>query len=357
MIILRIIALPFLPIYWFVVWLRNLLYDKRIMRSSEFDIPLISIGNLSVGGTGKTPHTEYIAKLLAEPYHPAILSRGYGRRDDGFRIIQEDDSYTSTGDEPLQMKRKLGDKVVSAVNGNRVKGVILTLYEHEEVDVVLLDDAFQHRAITPGYSILLTTWKRPFWKDFPLPLGDLREFRFGAKRADMVVVTKCPDGLTADQKEATKERIRRHTNAPVFFSSYAYGSLRTVADHTPVDVPLEKLKNVVLVTGIANAENLKAYIASKTQLVEHLEYRDHYRFKARDIQRVRKIFDNFAKGKIALITTEKDAIRLRETPEFETLPDACYFIPIEVKFGDDKTGFDKEVIDYVGKHQGNHLLS
>lgn len=335
-----------MPLYLGIVALRNFLYRKGLMRSSEFDMPIICVGNLTTGGTGKTPHTEYLVRLLVEHHiSTATLSRGYGRRTKGYLEIDTNMSALEAGDEPLQYKRKFKEQATIHVDGNRVRGILHVLHDHPDTGCIVLDDAFQHRAVKAGMNIVLTEYNHPFFKDYPLPVGDLREFRSGVKRADIVMVTKCPE---SPDKEEFISRISQYTDAPVFFSRITYGQITALQGNH------EQIEQALLVTGIARPEPLYQFISSKAHIAQHLKYRDHYRFRPHDFRKIRKIMSTFSSSSAGIITSEKDAMRMMNAEGFEELKDfpVC-FQEILIDLGKDRERFHEMILDYVGSYQEN----
>jgi tetraacyldisaccharide 4'-kinase len=298
----------------------------------QFDLAVIGVGNLAVGGTGKTPMIEYLVRLL-EKRQLATLSRGYGRKTRGFRIASQGDTAATIGDEPLQLFRKFGDRVTVAVGEERVMAVPNILDQFSETEVILLDDAFQHRKVKPGLNILLTDYQRLFYNDFLLPMGRLREARRGAARADIVVVTKCPQSISEDEIMEVTHAIRRYVRQPVFFSRIRYGKATEVT-HTGV-VP----DRVVLVSGIANAAPLESYVRQRYNLVAHIRFGDHHHYTDRDIQRV--VASTADDKATPVLTTEKDMVKL-SAPEFDKYWRACplFFLPIELEFVKNGKEFD-----------------
>ncbi len=346
--ILRAILFPFSLAYHLITAARNRLYDAGLKPSAGFDVPLVSVGNLTVGGTGKTPMIEYLIRTLGGRFSLATVSRGYGRAGTGIRLATEDDSALTIGDEPFQFYKKFGDGVAVAVGADRVLTIATLLQERPGVDVVLLDDAFQHRRVKPGFQILLTDYHRPFYKDFLLPTGNLRESKTGASRADVVVVTKCPANLSGDEMMAISSGIGRYTPKPVFFSTLRYGELQPVRG-TPVPAG-----NVVLVTGIAAPAALRRYIESSFKMVRHLDFRDHHRYTASDLRHIR---DVARRHEAMVVTTEKDAVKLG-AGEFGSFVDEIpfFFLPVEIEFIKNGKDFDEMVfnaIENVSKSQGN----
>lgn len=310
-------------------------------------MPVINVGNLSTGGTGKTPHTEYLIRLLKGKRKVFTLSRGFGRKERGFIIAGENATAKQIGDEPLQFYSKYGADIGVAVEANRVLGVMDICRIHPETDLVLLDDAFQHRAIQPGLNILITAYNSPFYADFILPVGNLREFRSGKKRADVIVVSKCPDFDQID-KAAITRRINPAKNQSVFFSKMNYGRVYALQNSQQTLVLTNQ--KVILVTGIANAKPLVNKISENNTVLHHFEFRDHYNFKEADITEIHNLFGKFASENPVIITTEKDGMRLLD-PTFSSLienkPWFCQSIEVEL----DKTEeFNKIVNEYLEKN-------
>jgi len=347
---LRFILFPFSILFGLITEVRNLLYNLKILRPSRFDIPVISIGNLSVGGTGKTPHTDYIISLLKHEYKIALLSRGYGRKSKDFLEVNITSSSKEAGDEPLMIKKRHPDVSVN-VESNRVKGIITIVSKHPGCDLILLDDAFQHRAVQPGFSLLLTEANDPFFTDFILPAGNLRELRKNANRCDVVVFTKS-NGIENEMKDLLKQSVKRYTTAPVFFSQYRYLPLRSVFGENTADA---KGKKVILLTGIANPGPLKKHYSENSVLLIHLVFRDHYIFREIDVRTIEKLFHTFG-GDGIIVTTEKDAVRLMTldsglTERLKKLP--LFYQPVEVEF-DDKENFNLLIKNYVGTASANY---
>jgi tetraacyldisaccharide 4'-kinase len=307
-------------------------------------VPIINIGNLSVGGTGKTPHTEYLIRLLQNDYQLFTLSRGYGRKEPGFKIADESSTARQVGDEPLSYYRKYGDTIGVAVDANRVMGVIGICRENPKTEVILLDDAYQHRAIQAGLNILITTFDRPFFKDFILPVGDLREFRSGKDRADIIIVSKCPE-LNEQEKSEIIEKIRPNKHQQVFFSRIRYGEMRAL--NALQKGGMEATQPVILVTAIAQAKYLKKHLEKKHPILHHFEFNDHYDFKVSDITKVHNLFDKFVSENPIIVTTEKDAMRLEKSTLSEHVKAYPWLVQtIEIEI--DKEGeFNKLVKKYV----------
>jgi len=337
MIWLRKILFPLALLYWCVTFLRNWLYDKGVLKSHSFDIPVITVGNLSVGGTGKTPQIEYLIRLLSDDYQVAVLSRGYKRKTKGFLLADATATSVSIGDEPFQLHTKF-PRVQVAVDAQRKNGIQQLLQVAKRPDVILLDDAFQHRKVQAGLSILLTAYDDLFCKDFILPFGNLRESALGKKRADMIIVTKCPSNLS---DLAQQEIIRQlKVTQPVYFSTIHYDDHIVSAENT-CSVSEIQQESKVLVAGIAKPKLFFDYI--KKEQDECLTFPDHHHFSKTDCE---KIIAS-AQGK-KIVTTEKDFVRLKGLLP----PSQLYYLPIRTLFLNG-TNFDTTIKNYVGKSTRN----
>jgi len=344
---IRLLFFPFAILYAGITWLRNKFYDWRIFKSAKFSIPIINIGNLSVGGTGKTPHTAYLIQLLKNDYNLFTLSRGYGRKEPGFSIANEDSTARQIGDEPLAYYRQFGKDIGVAVEANRVMGVIEICRNQPDTNLVLLDDAYQHMAIHAGLNILITTYSDPYYNDFILPVGNLRELRSGKKRADIIIVSKCPK-LSNEAKRGVVEKINPGKHQQVFFSRIKYGALRSLK--TAEKSMISKGQPVILVTAIAQANYLKVHLEKFNPILHHFEFNDHYDFKVSDITKIHNIFDKFVSEKPVIVTTEKDAMRLEKSSlseEISAYPWLVQTIDVEI---DNEGGFNELVTSYVEKN-------
>ncbi len=342
--------------YGAIVSFRNELFNLKILPSHEFDIPVISIGNITVGGTGKTPHTEYIANLLKKSFKVATLSRGYKRKTRGFNLVEPTSKVSQVGDEPLQIKNKFNELTV-AVDANRVRGIKQLLELPNKPDVILLDDAFQHRYVTAGINILLTDYNRLITTDSLLPYGRLRESASNKSRATIIIVTKCPAELKPiDERIITKElEIRPYQD--LFFSKIEYGPLLPVFDKDVKSATIELIEGlaVLLVTGIANSAPLKSYLTHDTHDIQEINFPDHHQYTAKDIEKVKTRFESITTSNKIIITTEKDMIRLRD---MDALPDAIrknlYYIPLTISFLNNAgKDFDRKILNYVRKNKSN----
>lgn len=317
-----------------VSWLRNKMYDKGWLSSKSYELPIISVGNLSTGGTGKSPTIEYLIRLLHNDYKVATLSRGYKRESQGFQLANVESTAKTIGDEPFQFFQKFKDINV-AVDADRQNG-IATLVSQEQPEVILLDDAFQHRKVKPGFSILLTSYDKLYSKDIVLPTGNLREPRSGAQRADCIIVTKCPVGLSNKDKANILSELNPNPQQQVFFSSINYSEKIFSAGD---EISLDQLKSQVftLVTGIANPQPLLDFLGEKELEFEHLAFGDHHKFTEAEV----KMF----KEKSVILTTEKDYMRLQDhfSPNDIT---KLYYLPISFQI-DDQDQFDTIINAYI----------
>lgn len=317
------------------------MYDRGLKPSVRFEIPVISVGNLSVGGTGKTPMIEHLIRLLHDKHKIATLSRGYGRKTTGFRIADANDNAQTLGDEPYQLYKKYGNNITVSVGEERALAIPLILQEDEDIQAILLDDAFQHRQVVPRFSILLTDYRKPFFEDFLLPSGRLRESKWSSKRADVIVVSKCPAEISDDAMMDVEKSIRQYAEKPVFFSSIRYG--KPTAFLNPIDVPFEK---VVLVTAIANAAPLEEYVRDNYTLIKHFSYRDHHYYTIQDVKEWQEFSSRNAN--VVFLTTEKDKVKLEsEEVQDEIRSLSIYYLPIEVDFIKAGQDFDEMVLNTV----------
>ncbi len=342
--------------YAAIAKLRGLLYELKIVKPSEFDLPIINIGNLAVGGSGKTPHIEYLINLLSEDYNIATLSRGYGRSTKGFREVLTNSTALESGDEPLQIKIKFPNIHVF-VGEDRVEAITKLVFEQPETDIILLDDAYQHRPIKAGFNILLTDYKKIFTRDKSMPFGRLREYPTAANRSQMVVVSKCPEAIDSELKEIYIKEIGSFTNSPILFSEINYRPL--FAFNKSVVMP-NKIENILVISGLAKAENMISYINTKYKgaKLEHLEYRDHYKFTKKDIEVFIEKFNTFAGSNKLIIISEKDAARLREVSqntEFEKLK--VFVLPIAIDFIGGNSNFNDKILNYVRSNSRNNNIS
>lgn len=333
---------PFSLGYRAVTGLRNTFYDLGIFKSTKFNTPVINVGNLSVGGSGKSPMVMYLAKSLSKQYRTGVLSRGYGRLTKGYGITNYESNYKTVGDEAMQLFERFKNRFVIAVSEERVPGAKKVI-EDMDLDVLILDDAFQHRAIKAGLNILMTDFNDPYFKDYLLPAGDLRESRSGSKRADIIMVSKCPDELTDETKQYYISRIRPERGQKVFFSSIGYDENVYGREKMLPDNNLNYY-DILLITGIANPKPLLNHLAKFSQRVKHLKFRDHYNFTDADIKNILAEYKKLGEYKL-ILTTEKDFVRLKT---FDYLRDLVYYWPINVVI-DKKEEFNQEILNFVNK--------
>lgn len=304
--VLRLVLYPFALVYGAVVWLRNGLYDVKFFNSIRFSVPVITVGNLSTGGTGKTPHVEYLITLLQYRYRVATMSRGYKRFTKGFMIAEQNANALKIGDEPMQYFMKFPETVVSVAE-ERLTGIPALLQRRPFIDVILLDDAYQHRSVKAGLNLLITDYSRPYYKDYILPFGNLREGRGASKRAEVIIVSKCPQSMTAAQATEMTSLIKPLLHQKVFFTTISYGTPYNLLSREPAAI---NGNNVILVCGIARPEPLEAYVQQQAVAVHTLAYRDHHYFVTTDLDEIKAAFDNWAVDNKVVVTTEKDATRL-----------------------------------------------
>lgn len=334
-------------------------FDLGWLPSTTFDTPIISIGNLTVGGTGKTPHTEYIISLLKEDFKVATLSRGYKRKTKGYvTAVQGDCNMERVGDEPSQIKNKFPDITV-AVDEKRVNGISQLLKSGNKPEVILLDDAFQHRYVKPGLNILLTDYNRPIWKDNIMPFGRLREDADGKERADVIIVTKCPENIGKKEKAYCIDKLNNKNNAPVFFSTIYYGSPIYLFNNIgKKELAITADTEILLLTGIACPEPLKIELEKRGAKVTLMQFPDHHNFTERELKEVEKKFLSVTNKEKAIITTEKDAERMISNPNLpQIIKENIYVIPIKIKIIDNENKFNQIIIDYVRKNKRNSGIS
>lgn len=325
---LRILLFPFSLIYSLIIIVRNFLFDKDIIKSVSFDLPIIVIGNLSVGGTGKSPMVEYLITLLKDKYKVATLSRGYKRKSKGYVLAQAHTTAIEIGDEPMQFHCKFSDIAV-AVGEERIVAIPQLLQDCPETNVIILDDAFQHRVIKPGFNILLTEYGNLFTQDFFLPAGNLRDQKSSYKRADVIVVTKCPLKLSEKEKDTIKKKINPLPHQKVFFTTTEYGNLYHIIDKSRKPVTLED--EILLVCGIANPTPLKKHLSQNAKTFNQLSFSDHHIFTHDDIRKIKNKFQGINADKKMIITTEKDAVRLmRFSKELASMP--VFVLPVKHRF-------------------------
>lgn len=359
---LRKYLLPFALMYGLVVRIRNFLYDMEILRSVEFDIPVIGVGNITVGGTGKTPQVEYLVRFLKKQYRTAVLSRGYRRLSGGFVSASPDVTAAQIGDEPLQIYRKFPD-IDLAVDADRIRGIRLLLEKNPSLEVIVLDDAFQHRRVKPGLMILLIDHNRMITDDLLLPAGNLREPVSGIQRAHIIIVTKCPPDMKPVDCRIIESKLRPLTHQKVFFSFLRYGDLLPVYKNAAPALPPEKLKaksaHVFLVSGIANPAPLEHFMEQYAARLTRFVFPDHHRYSPRDLIKIFKAYDQSDAPEKYIITTEKDAMRLQALNDIDDdIRRRFYYLPVEVGFsGEDEKLFQKEITGFIHRMQQSRIIS
>lgn len=339
--VFKFLLLPFAMLYDMITGIRNRLYDRQLKPSVQFEFPVIGIGNLAVGGTGKTPMVEHLIRLLSPHTKVATLSRGYGRKTKGLRFAGSKDSAETLGDEPMQLYAKYGNNVVVAVCEDRAFGIPNIIQEYPDCGAIILDDALKHRRVRPGFMILLTDYSRPFFTDHVLPYGRLREGPEGALRADVIVVTKCPHNISEEEMMSMENAIQRVAHKPVYFSAIRYANPVPVTTESPLS------DNVILVSGIANASILEDYIRKNFTLHHHFRFRDHHNYNVRDVKMIAEFVSRQA-GPVSVMATEKDVVKLTAAKLKPFLgPIKLFSLPIEVDFVRNGKDFDTLVLDYL----------
>lgn len=351
---------PLSWLYGIAVGLRNALFDMGILKSRAFDVPVISVGNITIGGAGKTPHVEYLIRLLHDKVKVAVLSRGYKRKSRGYVLAEQGSTATDIGDEPCQMKRKFADIYV-AVDKDRCHGIdrIMADTETADTDVVLLDDAFQHRYVKPGINILLVDYHRLIIYDTLLPAGRLRERQHGKARADIVIVTKCPRDLNPMEYRVLTKVMGLYPFQRLFFSTISYKTMYQLFGTGKKAVEdVDAGTSVVLLTGIASPDQMISDLGKRFSNITQLTFADHHRFKRRDIDRINRTFGHI-EGQKMLITTEKDAERLINLDHLsDEVRKSTYVLPISVEFmlGGGQT-FDETILSYISKNSRRSILN
>jgi tetraacyldisaccharide 4'-kinase len=324
----RILLFPFSLLYWAGVWVRNKLYDKNIFKSSRFGLPLICVGNLSAGGTGKSPMVEYLVVLLKDKYKVATLSRGYKRKTKGYALANEQTTALEIGDEPMQFHLKFPGVPV-AVGEERIVAIPQLLHDRPQTEAIILDDAFQHRSVIAGLNILLTDYNNLFTRDFYLPTGDLRDVKSSYKRAELIVVTKCKGNLSEEDKKKIIAEINPLKHQQIFFTAIEYGSLYHITSKK--EMTWDDSTEVLLVTGIANPRPLKKMLEEHSQSYHMLQYADHHIFTIDDLNEIKERFEKIESKNKIILTTEKDAVRLiKFEKDMVELP--VYIIPVKHRF-------------------------
>jgi len=339
--------------------IRNFFFDTGIIPSKQFRISTICVGNLAAGGTGKTPHVEYLLSLFKNDFRIAVLSRGYMRKTSGFILAAENSNSRTIGDEPFQIFSKFPEVPV-AVDEKRVNGITKLLKQIPDLNLIILDDAFQHRYVQSGLSLLLTDYSKLYINDLILPAGTLRESKKGSKRADIILVTKCPEKISPIEMRLIEEQLKPESHQSIFFSTYEYADIEPVfSDNEATLFNLEKLKaenaEVLLVTGIAKPASIIDFLNKYSSHVESLFYTDHHNFTTKDIKTVKNRFDELKTDNSIIIVTEKDAARITSQPaEWQSLKHKIYKLPVKVKLLNNKENiFKNKIYNYVTENSRN----
>lgn len=333
---------PFSVLYHLITAVRNRLYDWGILKSIRLRTPMIGVGNLSVGGSGKSPMVMYLAALLSQYFRTGVLSRGYGRKTKGYYIVNYDSNANMVGDEAMQLFQRFKNRFAIGVCEDRVFGAKKIITDMD-LGVLVLDDSYQHRAINPEFNILLTDFNDPYFSDFLLPAGNLRESRRGAKRADIIVVTKCPKNLGEDKKQFYISKINPKKHQKVFFSSIDYAD-RIFSKYKELSINELFDYEILLITGIANPSLLLKELAQYTPNVKHLKFRDHHSFTMEDVKKISAEYQKMGENRL-ILTTEKDYTRLID---FEYFSEKLFYWPINMEISN-KEEFNEIILDYVRK--------
>ncbi|MBN2616298.1 MAG: tetraacyldisaccharide 4'-kinase [Bacteroidales bacterium] len=353
---IKFLLAPFSWLYALIIQIRHVFFDWGILRSKSYSFPVISIGNLALGGTGKTPHTEYLVQLLLEQKMKiAILSRGYGRKTKGYLNADESHSDASAiGDEPAQFYHEFAKHIQIAVDGNRRRGIEKIMSSPPKPDAILLDDAMQHRYVKPGISILLTDYRNLYVDDHMVPYGKLRDVKSASKTADIIVVTKTDTVLSPIIRRYILNKLKPRGHQRVYFSFFRYGKLVSVPGFKKKEWD-KKYSVIVLFTGIANPYPIKDYLRDYCNELITISFPDHHVFSKKDVELIRRKYEEQFTRKKLVITTEKDAMRLINSPYLRMLEDLpLFYLPIEVKFhGQDGRAFNNQIIQYVRENKPN----
>ncbi len=356
--LVRILLFPIACLYGIIMSLRNKMFDWSILKSEHFRIPVISVGNLSAGGSGKTPQVEYLVRLLqTHNYKVSTLSRGYRRKTRGFVKADKTSTYFDIGDEPLQYSEKFNDITV-AVDGKRTRGIKLLCNSDPELDIILLDDAYQHRYVKPGLSILLTDFHNLYINDYILPTGNLREWRKGAKRADIIIVTKTPSVLSPLTRRRLTSILKPTIDQKLYFSFISFEKPVLIPGITKQDY-CKDCHTILLFCGIANPYPLQEHLKLNCSELIVMEFPDHHRYTKKDLDKIIYTYNEIFSAKKMILTTEKDVMRLIKSDLIDSLKDyPIFYTPIKTKFHkEDAAAFDKQVLAYVEENRRNNTLS
>jgi tetraacyldisaccharide 4'-kinase len=352
---------PFSLLYGLAVYIRNLLFDYQILQSREFDIPVISVGNITAGGTGKTPHTEYLVRLLKYEFNVAYLSRGYKRKTRQYILADHSSTAEEIGDEARQIKKKFPDIHV-AVDRKRANGITRLMQDVKDLDLVLLDDAYQHRYVRAGLSILLIDYNRPISKDHLLPAGLLREQAFEKKRANIILVTKCPERLKPIDRRIVVKELNLYPFQHLYFTYLKDELPKPVFKSVQKVLTREEIKrmkpHILMITGIANPRSFKKFVRNYSTQITDMIYPDHHAFTDNDINEIILKFNAIESDTKIIFTTEKDAIRLEKFSDMDNrIKEKIYFIPIVVSFmNEDTDNFNQHILNYVRANKRDNIL-
>lgn len=335
---------PVSLVYGAVVWVRNFLFDKNILRSTSFNFPLICVGNLATGGTGKTPMTEYLMELLQNDFKTATLSRGYKRKTKGFTVAGDASTALDIGDEPMQFHQKFKNVTV-AVGEERLVAIPQLLHERPATEVIILDDAFQHRQVKAGLNILLTEYGNRYSRDLMMPSGDLRDIKKSSIRADIIIVTKCKTDLTEEEKKIIEKELKILPQQKLFFTAILYGRPYHLFNSEKTDINIAH--DALLITGIANPRPLKNFLTKHVKSYDMLRYPDHHIFNSGDLKDIKKHFEKLPAENKIIVTTEKDAVRLQKF-EKELLSYPIFALPVKHHFlFGEAAAFNKIMVDFI----------
>ena len=348
----RYLLLPVSFIYGGIIWLRNWLYDKNYLKSASFNFPIICVGNIAVGGTGKTPMTEYLVRLLENDFKIATLSRGYKRKTTGFAIAGNNTTALEIGDEPMQFHQKFPGLTV-AVGEERLVAIPQLLHEKPETEIIILDDAFQHRYVKAGLNIVLTEYRNLYTRDFMLPAGDLRDTKKSVNRAEIIVITKCKTDLSEKEKKDICKEIEPQKGQSVFFTEITYSKPYHLFNKNCITITSST--DILLVCGIANPKPLKEFLTTNVHSYDMLQYADHHIFSIDDLNDIRQHYEKIISTDKIILTTEKDAVRLHKfEAELKTFP--IYVLPMKHTFLFNEAAiFDNSVKNFITSFQQKNI--
>lgn len=345
----KVLLLPLSIIYGIIIETRNFLFHIGILKSQSFKVPVLCVGNITVGGTGKTPHTELLIAELNKKFRVACLSRGYKRKTSGFILSDSDSTARDIGDEPMQIKNKFPGIQV-ACDGNRVRGIEKLMALPQPPEVIILDDAFQHRYVQADKNIVLIDYNHPVYEDCLLPAGRLRESPKALKRADYIIVTKCPPNLQPIERRILSKHLKIKPYQHLFFTTLGYGQIQALSSDAKGIKP-GKNSHILCLTGIAHPQPYIGHLQTYTSKITELHYPDHHNFTKKDIQHIEQVFREIKNTEKYIFTTEKDAVRLKGCELSEELRQHIFYIPVEPVFIQDKDLFFNEITEYVRKNK------